>query len=334
MSYKLSEETSCPYCRKPVSFNDLYCTRCGFKLQDWIVAQNIKENPDYRSTLGQDIVNSVIALVRPTPVMVAPSSAVFLERQPRSLGRYLVGAVGLFLLGMLVTYGGDWLTYIGFTIAGYAVPLIVLMYIVKSDVYEREPFAIVAYCFGWGAFSGILAGILNALITSPFLGVGGAGFIEEPLKIYGVYKIAKSSRMRNEFNDHLDGIIYGAAAGAGFAGLENFWYLSDMILNNAFPATFAVLIRSITGVMHIGWSAIAGRSIGVAKVTKGYVEARDLIPGVLVAAVIHFLWNSTPGDLSLFLILPFTLAGLINMIKAAVDDERRWGFEFFAPDED
>jgi RsiW-degrading membrane proteinase PrsW (M82 family) len=243
----------------------------------------------------------------------------------------MVGAVVLLVLGLVVSYGGKWLTYIGFTIAGYAVPVIVLAYIVRSDVFEREPLAIVAYCFGWGAFSGILAGILNELITGPFLGAGGAGFIEEPLKIYGVYMIAKSSRLGNEFNDHLDGIIYGAAAGAGFAGLENFWYITEMVLNNAYPALFAVFIRSITGVMHICWSAIAGRSLGVAKATKGYIERNDLLPGILVSAVIHFAWNTAPFDLSLFILLPFTLSGLRNMLKAAVEDERRWGFEFFAP---
>ena len=246
---------------------------------------------------------------------------------------YAVSAVILLLTGLGVSYGGEWLTYIGFTIAGYAVPLIVLAYIVRSDIYEREPLAIVAYCFGWGAFSGIIAGVLNSLITGPFLGAGGAGFIEEPLKIWGVYQIAKSARMKNEFNDHLDGIIYGAAAGAGFAGLENFWYITDMVLNNAYPALFAIFIRSLTGVMHISWSAIAGRSLGVAKATRGEIKSSDMLPGVLVAAFIHFLWNTVSGDISLLIILPFTLGGLRNMIKAAVDDEKRWGFEFFAPDE-
>lgn len=274
-----------------------------------------------------------MALIRKTPVNVAPSSAVFLERQPRSMLRYAVGAVFLLLTGLGISYGGEWLTYIGLTISGYAVPLIVLTYIVRSDVYEREPLVVVAYCFGWGAFSGIMAGLLNSVITQTFLGVGGAGFIEEPLKIYGVYQIAKTARMRNEFNDHLDGIIYGAAAGAGFAGLENFWYISDMVLNNAYPAIFAIIIRSLTGVMHVSWSAIAGRSLGVAKAKKGTIQRRDMLPGVLVAAFIHYLWNTLSGDLSMFLILPFTLGGLRNMIKAAVEDEKRWGFEFFAPDE-
>ncbi len=329
----MSEKNRCPHCGKPVNLDALYCTECGFKLQDWIEAQRFKEVPEYQTSLVQETINSFNALIRPTPITAAPSSAIFLERQPRSLLQYAVGAVVLLLLGLLVSYGGEWLTYIGFTIAGYAVPIILLTYIVRSDVFEREPLAVVAYCFGWGAFSGILAGILNNLITAPFLGVGGAGFIEEPLKIYGVYKIAKSSKLGNEFNDHLDGIIYGAAAGAGFAGLENFWYITDMVLNNAYPAVFAIAIRSITGIMHICWSAIAGRNLGVAKATKGYIESSDMIPGVLVAALIHFMWNSSSGDISLLVILPFTLFGLRNMIKAAVDDERRWGFEFFAPNE-
>lgn len=333
ISIKLTEETSCPYCSDPVRSDATYCTKCGFKLQEWVDAQIIKDTPDYESSTGQEIINIFIALIRPTPLNFAPSTAVFLERQPRSLLRYVIGAVMLLLMGLLVSYGGDWLTYIGFTIAGYAVPLLMLSYIVRSDVFEQEPLAVVAYCFGWGAFSGILAGILNTIITTPFLGVGGAGFIEEPLKIYGVYRIAKSARLGNEFNDHLDGLIYGAAAGAGFAGLENFWYITNMVMNAAYPAFFAIFIRSITGIMHICWSAIAGWGLGVAKAKKGSIELTDLVPGLLVSAVIHYAWNSSGGDIALFVILPFTFFGVRNMIKAAVEDERKWGFEFFAPDE-
>lgn len=317
-----------------VQSDAIFCQNCGFRIGDWNQAQVQKQENVQPSSLLGDTSKAFMSLVRRTPVLSAPSSAVFLERHPRSLMRYAVGAVLFLFGGLAISYGGEWLTYIGFTVSGYAVPIIVLFYIVRSDIYEREPLAIVAYCFGWGAFSGILAGGLNSLITEPFLGVGGAGLIEEPLKIYGVYQIAKSARMRNEFNDHLDGIIYGAAAGAGFAGLENFWYISQMVLTQDFPPLFAVFIRSITGVMHIGWSAIAGRSLGLAKATKGKIEMRDMIPGLIVAAFLHFLWNTMSGDISLFLVLPFTLGGLRNMISAAVEDEKRWGFEFFAPDEE
>lgn len=328
----MSEDKRCRHCDQLLTSNAVFCQSCGFKVQEWDIAQNEKEDMVQPSLIGETV-KAFMALVRRTPLMVTPNSAVFLERQPRSMLVYAASAVVLLIGGLVISYGGEWLTYIGLTVAGYAVPMVLLAYIVRSDVYEREPLAIVAYCFGWGAFSGVLAGVLNTIITEPFLGAGGAGFIEEPLKIWGVYQIAKSARMKNEFNDHLDGIIYGAAAGAGFAGLENFWYISEMVLTNAYPALFAIIIRSITGVMHISWSAIAGRSLGVAKATRGEIVWTDMLPGVLLAAIIHFFWNTLSGEISLFLILPFTLGGLRNMISAAVEDEKRWGFEFFAPDE-
>ena len=328
----MSEDNRCRHCDALLLKDAVFCQSCGFKVREWAQAQSEKEELVQLSTVGETV-KAFMALVRRTPLQVAPSSTVFLERQPRSMLVYAASAVILLVSGLGISYGGDWLTYIGLTVAGYAVPMVVLAYIVRSDVYEREPIVIVAYCFGWGAFSGVLAGGLNAIITEPFLGAGGAGLIEEPLKIWGVYQIARSARMRNEFNDHLDGIIYGAAAGAGFAGLENFWYISEMVLTNAYPALFAIIIRSITGVMHISWSAIAGRSLGVAKATRGEIKRSDMLPGILVAAGIHFLWNTMSTDIAFFLILPFTLGGLRNMIAAAVEDEKRWGFEFFAPDE-
>ncbi|MBT7187595.1 PrsW family intramembrane metalloprotease [Candidatus Bathyarchaeota archaeon] len=328
----MSGDKRCRHCDTWLLDDAVYCHSCGFKVREWDQAQSEKGELEQPSTIVETV-KAFMSLIRRTPLQVAPSATVFLERQPRSMLVYAASAVVLLFVGLGISYGGDWLTYIGFTVAGYAVPLIVLAYIVRSDVYEREPIVIVAYCFGWGAFSGLLAGVLNSVITEPFLGAGGAGLIEEPLKIWGVYQIAKSARMKNEFNDHLDGIIYGAAAGAGFAGLENFWYISEMVLNNAYPALFAIAIRSITGVMHISWSAIAGRSLGVAKATRGIIRRSDMLPGILIAAGIHFLWNTLSTDIAFFLILPFTLSGLRNMIAAAIDDEKRWGFEFFAPDE-
>lgn len=277
-------------------------------------------------------VEAVRSLFKPSPVQAPPNVSVFADRQQAPLTPYLVWAVLLLVVGLGTSYGGDWLSYLGFTLAGYAAPLLYVVWMVRSDRYEREPLALVAYCFGWGAFIGIAAGVLNAVVTSPLLGVGGAGFIEEPLKALGVYLVARS-RLGQEFNDHLDGMVYGAAAGAGFAGLENFWYIYEMIVNNSYPPLQAVLVRSMTAFMHIAWTATAGRSLGLAKALKGKVQLSDLAPGVLVAALIHMAWNTVPSFISFGFILPFMVESLRRQIRTALDDERRWGYECFAPDE-
>jgi RsiW-degrading membrane proteinase PrsW (M82 family) len=89
----------------------------------------------------------------------------------------------------------------------------------------------------------------------------------------------------------------------------------------------------MTAFMHIAWTAMAGRSLGIAKALKGEVQLADLAPGVLVAALIHMAWNTVPSFISFGFILPFTVESLRRQIRTALSDERRWGYECFAPNE-
>jgi RsiW-degrading membrane proteinase PrsW (M82 family) len=273
------------------------------------------------------------SLISPSPVLTTPNRSIYLERPHSPLFPYMFGAILFLLTGLGVAYGGQWLTYLGFTLAGYAAPLYLLVWMFRNDRFEREPIALIAYTFGWGALCGIAAGILNQVVARPILGLPGAGLIEEPLKAYGVFLIANNSRIKSEFNDHLDGMVYGAAAGAGFAGLENFWYIQQMVVNYQYPAIIAIFIRSITAFMHIAWTANAGRSLGLAKVKKGFVNLRDLLPGVLVSALIHFLWNASNPLIAFAVLFPLMSNAIRVQVKTALADENRWGYACFAPDE-
>ena len=227
---------------------DAYCRCCGKKLSEWMAGEAFAMATPHPEE--SPYVEAFRSLFSPSPVRAPPNASVFTHREQTPLTPYMVWAVLLLFMGLGASYGGAWMSYLGFTVAGYASPILLLAWMVRGDRYEREPLALVAYCFGWGAFIGVAAGIVNAVVTAPFLGAGGAGFVEEPLKALGVYLVARS-RLGGEFNDHLDGMVYGAAAGAGFAGLENFWYLYEMIVNNSYPALSAVMVRSITAFMHI-----------------------------------------------------------------------------------
>ena len=279
------------------------------------------------------IIEAFNNLMRPTTIDQAPSDAVYEKRQPSSLNRYAVMAVGIFLAAMMTSFGDLWIQYIGVSVAGFTAPILYLIWMMRNDRYEQEPLSLVAYTFAWGAFSAIFASILNSWIFIPLFGLPGAAFVEEPLKLYGVYWLAMHRKYESELNSHLDGMIYGAAVGAGFAGLENFAYIYSMIVNREFSTWMAVALRSAASLNHIVWSAIAGRSVGLAEVLRGYSKRSDIIPGLLVAIPMHFLWNYVDSLIALFILLPFNLLTLGRMTQAAQRDEASWGYQTAAPNE-
>jgi len=282
-------------------------------------------------TFGYLITEAFSNLFKPTTIPQTPSCAIYERREPSPLGRYTVMAALFLFGGMVLSFGNVWYQYLGLSIAGFSAPFLFLVWMVRNDRYELEPLPLIAYTFGWGAFCAVFAGILNVYLFIPIFGIPGAAFAEEPLKILGVYWLATQKANETEFNDHLDGMIYGAAVGAGFAGLENFYYLYTGIHVDSVPFLTAIALRSAASLNHIVWSAIAGRSLGLAKALRGYNTRSDILSGLFVAISLHFLWNYSDPLFALFLLLPFNLWSLSNMVKTAQQDEQNWGFTTKAP---
>jgi RsiW-degrading membrane proteinase PrsW (M82 family) len=118
-------------------------------------------------------------------------------------------------------------------LALYLVPMFLLVYLL--DAYEREPLSLVLGALAWGAVAATsLAGLANHDWGAVVARLGGpdlaaqwtaaftAPLVEETLKVVGVvliYLIARS-----ELNGLLDGFVYGAMVGLGFAVVENVFY--------------------------------------------------------------------------------------------------------------
>ena len=68
--------------------------------------------------------------------------------------------------------------------------------------------------------------------------------------------------MRDEFDDVLDGVIYGAALGAGFGAAESFLYVLGGT-SALEPATIAQLV--IAGLNHAFYMAVFGAILGWAQ---------------------------------------------------------------------
>jgi len=277
------------------------------------------------------VIEAINNLINPSPIKQTPSYAVYERREASPLGRYAIMAVVLVLGSLMLSFGSIWYQYIGLSIAGFATPILFLIWMVRNDRYETEPLPLILYTFGWGAFSSIFAAILNTYLFVPIFGLPGAAFVEEPLKILGVSWLAMHRIHEAELNDHLDGMIYGAAVGAGFAGMENFYYIFTGIQDPSVSVLTAIALRSAASLNHIVWSALAGRSIGLAEVLRGYSKRSDILPGLIVAIPLHYLWNYSNPLLALFILLPFNLWTLVQIVRTAQKDEQNWGYQTEAP---
>ena len=113
-------------------------------------------------------------------------------------------------------------------------PLLILLYFVLTDKF-KEPKGTVILILFLGFLICLPAGILNGLshdffydgskysdnLTSSFLGPAWA---EELLKFSILYLIVLK---RNEFNEPMDGLVYGVVVSLGFATYENYTYVYE-----------------------------------------------------------------------------------------------------------
>lgn len=190
-------------------------------------------------------------------------------------------------------------------VAVLAGTLVVFGYLVVIwwlDRYEREPFWLALAVFAWGGFGGTSMGCLCSLpFVAGAIAVGGetagtvvgavfvAPVVEELTKGVAFVLLLLTRHLDNE----TDGLIYGAAAGLGFAAVENVMYAisaagesTEHILALAFMRTaFCAMVHCIS-------SGILGMSIGYARHRSG--AARWILwpaIGLALAIANHATWN-------------------------------------------
>ena len=167
------------------------------------------------------------------------------------------------------------------------------------DRHEKEPLSLLAIAFGWGAFPAILFAIIVGLISDiplSLLGMAGAELVstsavapivEESVK--GFIVLVLYWGFRNEFDGPLDGIIYGALVGYGFAMVENLLYLGKAWAEGGWGAWATVLfLRTIVfGLNHAFFTSLTGLGFGLARLSRS-AAARIVLPLLGLAAAMFF----------------------------------------------
>ena len=178
------------------------------------------------------------------------------------------------------------------------------------DRHEPEPLWLLLLCFFWGAFVATGISLLGNLLASHLFGLIfteelqvfltisiTAPIVEECTK--GISLFFLYILFYDEFDNALDGIIYGAICGLGFAWFENISYYMEPFTDTSSDTGFLELLQlfyargiiSAVGGTHVIFSALTGLAFGLYRERGG--KTIILIPlGLLFSIFAHFLWNT------------------------------------------
>ncbi|MFW5937960.1 MAG: PrsW family intramembrane metalloprotease [Halanaeroarchaeum sp.] len=121
------------------------------------------------------------------------------------------------------------------------------------------------------------------------------GPVEETVKLLAVRVYAYRT---DSFDAVVDGAVYGAVAGLGFATVENALYITDAFQQVGQAADLfgdgIVAARALAGPGHVIYSAIAGYYLGLAKFNRENAGP-IVVKGLLIAAFFHGTYNLLVG---------------------------------------
>jgi RsiW-degrading membrane proteinase PrsW (M82 family) len=188
--------------------------------------------------------------------------------------------------------------------------LLLFVYVWRADATKNEPLGLLVGTFLLGilfaSFAAVLNGVFQPLLAPiPLVGMAlffylVVGPVEETVKWLAVRLYAYRSE---SFDAVIDGAVYGAAAGLGFATIENFLYIGQQYISAleaagttspVFAALPTATVRTFAGPGHVIYSAFAGYYLGLAKFNP---ENRGpiIVKGLLIAAFVHATYNTTVG---------------------------------------
>ena len=205
-----------------------------------------------------------------------------------------------------------------------AVPgAVYLTFILWLDRHEPEPPWLVAAALLWGGvvatgvsllfntlFGVVMIGLLGDVTTAQQVTASvSAPLVEETSK--GFALIVLYVLFRRHFDSLLDGLVYGALVGLGFAVVENWlYYVQSGSIAGAIGLTW--LRGLVTGAgTHMCFTAMTGAGVGLFRVLRSG-PLRWGLPalGLATGVVAHFAWNTFAGVIAGLL----SADGLVQML--------------------
>lgn len=216
----------------------------------------------------------------------------------------LLGLLVLLLIGVETGIVG---LLIGMVAATLPVPIYLLL-VLWIDRYESEPYWMLATAFFWGALVAVFfafvintASSLAVAVMSQDMRAGetfgaviSAPIVEETAKalILFIFFFWK----KDEFDGVIDGIVYAAMAGLGFAMTENIQYYGRAVMQMGGEGlTLVFILRgALAPFSHPMFTSLTGIGLGLARQSSNMaIKFITPILGLLAAIAMHSIWNGS-----------------------------------------
>lgn len=236
----------------------------------------------------------------------------------------LLGLIVLFLIGVET---GPVAFLIGMVCAILPVPVYLIL-VIWIDRYESEPLWMLATAFFWGALVAVFFAFLintvsgaaveimtnDAVAGQTFGAVISAPIVEEISK--AIILLLFFFWKKDEFDGVIDGIVYAAMVGLGFAMTENILYYGKAVMQGGTETlTLVLVIRgALSPFAHPMFTSMTGIGLGLARQSRNlFVKLVVPVVGILTAISMHSIWN---GSAVFFGGLGFILMYIVIMVPA------------------
>lgn len=225
------------------------------------------------------------------------------------VGRAVLWIVGIVLVVVALGLAAYFLTFLGPVAAVVAgvlalVPLALVLVAVRIiDRWEPEPRGLVVFALAWGAVASValtlavdlVIGVVVPQVPETLSAVVQAPIVEELAKGAGVLLVFVAAR--RAFDGPVDGVVYGALVGAGFAFTENILYFADSLITEGVEsAAYTFFLRGVLSPFaHVMFTAVTGYALGrAARIgLRGSAAASRWLLGIVGAVALHALWNGS-----------------------------------------
>jgi len=181
-------------------------------------------------------------------------------------------------------------------LGAFVIPTSFVLYVYEREPARDIPLAMLAVCFLWGGVVATVAAGLLEYQTLRALGplqLFGVGFIEESTKLFlPVILFIGAARYRSEAH----GLVFGVAAGMGFAALESMGYGFTTLMQSQGDIRDAESLLMVRGLLspagHAAWTGLVCAVLWRERQKAGRFVLNPAVLGAFAAAVLlHALWD-------------------------------------------